>query len=184
MVSMAWWRSGAGDSTTVEVSMDRIAQRPVVSHAAKEDGFVKSGTFVKIHWLDLACSIETEDEESYKTTDFSTMAKELVEGYAAFNPHSTFRLGDTTFEATDPTWRKWNPSDPTSPHWYTLEILRDLIGAYVYQERDGGRARTVRELVSEFRGLSSTAKQKEATANQSGVYLHDLVKDGDIDTDR
>ncbi len=169
---------------TVEVSMDRIAQRPVVSHTAKEDGFVKNGTFVKIHWLDLACSIETEDEESYKTTDFSTMAKELVEGYTAFNPHSTFRLGDTTFEATDPTWRKWNPSDPTSPHWYTLETLRDLIAAYVYQERDGGRARTVRELVSEFRGLSSTAKQKEATANLSGVYLHDLVKDDDIDMGR
>jgi len=43
----------------------------------------------------------------------------------------------------------------------------------------------VRELVSEFRGLSGTAKQKAATGGElSGVYLHDLVNNGDIDMGR
>ncbi len=167
---------------TVELSVDRIAQRPVVSHTAKEDGFVKNGTFVKIHWLELACSIEmVKDGDSYKDSDFPTMAKELVEGYAVFNPHVTFKLGDTTFEATNPNWKKWKPDEPTSAHWYTTETFRDLIAAYISQEREGGRVRTVRELVSEFRGLAGTAKQKEVTGDLSGVYLHDLVSNGDID---
>ena len=42
----------------------------------------------------------------------------------------------------------------------------------------------MREFVSEFRGLSSTAKQTEATGDLKGVYLHDLVGDGDIDMGR
>jgi len=170
---------------TIELTIDRIAQRPAVNYIAEKDGFVKNGTFVKMHWPDLACSTETEDEDFYKTVDFRTMARELIEGYAAFNPHAVFRLGDVTFEATDPDWKKWRPDEPTSPHWYTRETLRDLIAAYIAQEMDGGRARTVRELVSEFRGLSGTAKQKAATGGElSGVYLHDLVNNGDIDMGR
>jgi hypothetical protein len=89
-----------------------------------------------------------------------------------------------TLESTDPNWSKWNPGEPISPHWYTPETLRDLIAGYISQERNGGRVRTVREFISEFRGLSSTAKQTEATGALKGVYLHDLVVDGDIDMGR
>jgi DNA topoisomerase VI subunit B len=39
---------------TIGVSVDRIAQRPTVRHTEEEDVFVKNGTFVKIHWPDLA----------------------------------------------------------------------------------------------------------------------------------
>lgn len=169
---------------TVDVCVDRIAQRPTVRHIGEKDGFVKNGSFVKIHWPGLACSIQVEDSYFNKTTDFPTMARELIEGYAAFNPHSAFRLGGMTFEATDPNWRKWNPGEPTSPHWYTAATLRDLIAGYISQEKNGGRVRTVREFVSEFRGLSSTAKQTETTGDLKGVYLHDLVGDGDIDMGR
>ena len=40
----------------------------------------------------------------------------------------------------------------------------------------------MREFVSEFHGLSGTAKQKAVTtaAGLSGAYLHDLVEDGDV----
>jgi hypothetical protein len=57
-----------------------------------------------------------------------------------------------------------------------------LIAAYLTEERRGGRARTVREFVAEFRELSSTAKQKAVTMSPglSGAYLHDLVEDGDV----
>ena len=170
---------------TVEVSVDRVTQRPVVKHGIEEDGFVKIGAFVKIHWPDLACS----QKQYYgygadQKHDFPTMARDLVEGYAAFNPHATFRLGEMTFEATISSWKKWKPGDPTSPHWYTPETLRDLIAAYISQERNGRRPRTVREFVSEFRGLSGTAKQKKVTGNLTGTYLHDLVTNGDVDIDR
>jgi hypothetical protein len=64
-------------------------------------------------------------------------------------------------EATDPSWPKWRPSDPTSAHWYQPKHLERLIAGYVADDEDQGRERTVRELVAEFRGLSGTAKQKK-----------------------
>jgi len=72
---------------------------------------------------------------------------------------------------------------PTSAHWYTAETLRNLIAAYIAHGRNGGREKTVREFVSEFRGLSSTAKQKKVASDWSGAYLHDFVVDGDINQD-
>ena len=165
----------------VEVSVDRIAQKPVVDHTIEESDFVKNGTFVKIHWPDLACSTFKDGQYSYQITPFPEVAQEMIEGYASFNPHATFKLDDRTFEATDPIWKKWRPDEPTSPHWYTPETFKELIAAYVAKERSGGPIRTVRDLVSEFRGLAGTAKQKQATADFKGAYLHDFVKNGDID---
>ena len=57
-------------------------------------------------------------------------------------------------------WTKWRPSDPTSPHWYKPEHLNRLIAGYLAHDEDHGRECTVREFVSEFRGLARTAKQK------------------------
>ena len=70
----------------------------------------------------------------------------------------------------------------TSAHWYELEPLRDLIAAYVTEEREGSRAKTVREFVSEFRGLSGISKQKLVVPDEmKNMYLHDLIKNKDID---
>jgi DNA topoisomerase VI subunit B len=82
------------------------------------------------------------------------------------NPHLTLTvrwMDDATqkIKAIDRTWTKWGPSDPTSPHWYGLDHLERLVGACVADDRDNGRDRTVRELVSQFRGLSGTAKQRQ-----------------------
>src|SRR5262249_58089797 len=63
--------------------------------------------------------------------------------------------------ATESGWQKGRPSDPTSPWWYDEARLARLMGAYVAQDQEKGREpRTVREFISEFRGLSGTAKQK------------------------
>jgi hypothetical protein len=192
----------------VDVSVDRLVQRPVVDHSVEKDPLVKNGTLIKVHW-DSASLIKPQKNDDFYNSDASEVedadteqkevnseggefrgvkspentvwVKELVEGYAAFNPHATFRIGNITFEATDPGWIKWKPTDPTSAHWYTPDTLRDLIAAYVSQERNGGRVRTVREFVSEFRGLSGTAKQKQVIGEFKNIYLHDLVREGDID---
>ena len=85
--------------------------------------------------------------------------------------------------ATDPAWSKWRPSDPTSPHWYTPARLERLIAAYVGHDQDSGRERMVREFVSEFRGLSGSAKQK-AVLDQTGLSraaLSSLCRDEGID---
>ena len=93
---------------------------------------------------------------------------------------------DSNAEATSPDWKKWKPSDPTSPHWYDVESLQALIAAYIAEEREGGKVKTVREFVSEFKGLSGTAKQKrviEAALFSPGDYLHDMVSGGEVSRD-
>lgn len=146
---------------------------------ANNDPFVKNGTFVKVHWPDSSGRLKgVLDAYFYKRWS----ADELVETYAAFNPHATFRLNGTVYERTDPSWQKWRPDEPTSPHWYTPQTLRELIAAYVAEERRRGeKVKTVRAFVSEFRGLTSTIKQKQITTKYSGVYLQDMVKNDDID---
>ena len=104
----------------------------------------------------------------------------LVKNFAAFNPHTRFTINDSVFDRTMQEWPKWKTYNPTSPHWYTVEALRGLIAAYLTHEMDSKKKKTVREFVSEFRGLSSTIKQKKVTEGFHGVYLADLVDDKDI----
>ena len=177
-----------GQHHTVDVSLDRIGQRPAINYVHEKSSFVKKGTFVKIHWPDLACLIAGEkNEDSYNSDDekndsynSNITPAELVERYSAFNPHVTFRIEENLFKPTVPEWKKWMPTEPTSPHWYGPDLLRDLIAGYIASDRNGDRPRTVREFVSEFRGLSGSAKQKKMEFLK-GTYLQDLVRDGDID---
>lgn len=163
---------------TIIVELDRISQKPAIDYKNEADLSIKKGTLVKIHWPNLASLIESENTDLYNTME------ELVMKYAAFNPHATFRMGKKIYEASDPHWKKWWSTDPTSPHWYTTETLRALIAGYISREQNGGQGRTVREFISEFRGLSRTDKQKEIPEKFKDVYLHDLVKNKDIDLER
>ena len=56
-----------------------------------------------------------------------------------------------------PNWHKWLPSDPTSAHWYDVERLERLAGAYVAQDQN---RRTVRDFIADFRGMARSATQK------------------------
>lgn len=167
----------------VEVALDRIAQQPALSLSTSPDGHVKNGTAMTVYWPHIASYLAAA-QPSYFTRP--PALPDLLAGYALFNPHATLRLSQADEQlaatATDPTWRKWLPSAPTSPHWYTTEALRGLIAAYLAEERRGARPRTVREFIAEFAGLSSTAKQKAVAeaAGLSGAYLHDLIAGGDV----
>ena len=176
-----------GRHHTVDVVVDRIGQRPELRHAVGADGLVRNGTLVRLGWpatdsyLDAAGSVG-----SYSIGG----PHDLLSAYSLFNPHASFRLregaGELAWPRTDAAWRKWKPSAPTSPHWYGPERLRDLVAAYVAEERRGGRARTVREFVAEFNGLSSPPKQKVVVeaAGLSRAHLRDLVTAGDVDAGR
>ncbi len=162
-----------GERHVIKIGVDRIAQKPeIVRHT--ESGVVKNGTRVKVVFSTL-------------TDETKASFLQLLTGYSLFNPHATLVFeadGEATrFDRTDAAWHKWPASEPTSPHWYTSDQLRNLIAAYISSERRGATPRTVREFVSEFRGLSATAKQKAILnrLNLGGVYLHDLVSGGDID---
>lgn len=90
----------------------------------------------------------------------------MAADYGWLNPHLTLTLAwdgqhYVEYKASDPEWAKWRPCDPTSPHWYDEARLRRIMGAYIARDEDYGRPpRTVREFISEFRGLSGSAKQK------------------------
>ena len=169
-----------GKRHTIVVSTDHVLQRPRVEH--RQESIVRnSGTLVRV----------TVDAASSKTgeQDFGFLQKLLLD-FALFNPHATFKLVDhgerTLLEATATDWRKWLPTDPTSAHWYNQERLETLIGCYIGAECAGGRVRTVREFISEFRGLSATAKQKRVSerAGLERAYLHDLANDGKFNQHR
>jgi DNA topoisomerase VI subunit B len=172
-----------GIQHTIAVSLDRIAEQPLLAHTTSPAASVKSGTLMRIVWPEIAGFLSPSQwVDSYKS------ALQLISEYAAFNPHGQFSYHEPSegfsqvFRRTTEDWRKWSPRDPTSAHWYTTERLRGLIAAYVAEERRGGRVRTVRDFVSEFAGLTGTAKQRAVTeaAGLSRAYLRDLIEDHDV----
>jgi hypothetical protein len=85
--------------------------------------------------------------------------------------------------ASNPSWSKWSPCDPTCPHWYAPENLERLICAHVGHDADTGQERTVREFIAQFRGLTGTAKQKAVlqATGLSGCQLSALVSGEGLD---
>ena len=142
--------------------MDRIRQEPVLAHeieAAEEE----NGTIDQVHWPDLASSKLIGAKERFL---------QIADDFTWLNPHLSMEIewfGERrVVRATNPSWQKWKPSDPTSAHWYKPEHLERLIAAYIAHDQESGHVRTVRELITEFRGLSGTAKQK-AVLNATGL---------------
>jgi DNA topoisomerase VI subunit B len=141
-----------GINHTIAFQVDPIRQAPVISHLRAACP-VKNGTCIKVHWPNSASSILTKVEDRFL---------QIADDYAWLNPHLDLAVDwngrrRLHLPASVSTWEKWLPSYPTSPHWYDLQRIERLIAAYVSHDR--GRARTVREFISEFRGLSATAKQ-------------------------
>lgn len=166
-------------SNRITVSLDRIADQPRLALETKEP-IVKIGTSIKMFWPDVARYL------SHSFADFyNTSIAGLLKGYLLFNPHAMFGLNginrDVEPKAHD--WEKWQPSDPTSPHWYDPTQFRNLIASYIKIDRAKNKRTTVREFVSTFRGLSGTAKQKTVTSQLglNNAYLDTLVVDDDID---
>ena len=101
---------------------------------------------------------------------------QIADDFGWFNPHLTLSLiwnGETVVmpPASNPGWSKWQPSDPTSAHWYDCARLGRYIAAHLSRDQDLGRSRTVRELVAEFRGLSGSQKQKEVLSEVGAARL-------------
>lgn len=159
-------------------SLDQIAQKPEINVTALDQPFVKTGTVVTVDWKRRVSSYLDENEDEDEKPDFYKDALGLLQSYALFNPHAGFTLSGKgqTVEIAKPLingWQKWLPSDPTSPHWYDVESLSRLIGAMI--TNDHGQ-QTVREFVSEFRGLTSTIRQKRvvSAADLERLRLCDL----------
>jgi len=173
--------TACGFHHSIEVSLDRIAQKPAINHTVEETS-VKTGTTVKIHWPGIASSKPFDYKvDFYQSGTFADALADLIADFAAFNPHVTFRLSGRAFPASNPAWRKWRADAPTSPHWYRPEDLRSLIAAYISNE-NGAPPRTVRDFIAEFAGLSGTQYRKRVLegAGIAGATLRDLVVDGEV----
>jgi DNA topoisomerase VI subunit B len=137
----------------IEFRVDHINNQPKIGHTTAPSS-IRTGTKITVNWparLELL---------HYAEARF----KQLAEAYVWFNPHLTLRgvwNGDqfVNVTATNPSWEKWRPRNPTSPHWYDETRLQRYLAAHVARDRDRRRSRTVREFIAEFRGLSGTAVQ-------------------------
>jgi DNA topoisomerase VI subunit B len=170
--------SARGLTHRITYRVDRIRQQPVIDHET-EEGPTQPGTKFRIFWPDSARSLLQAARPRFL---------QIAEDFAFLNPHLalTVRWGKekvVRWEAARPAWRKWQPSNPTSSHWYDLQRFCRLIAAYLSHDADSGRSRTVRELVAEFDGLSGSAKQTKVleAVGLKRAPLAALVKGGEVD---
>jgi hypothetical protein len=143
----------------IEFRIDHVNSQPKITHTTRPSA-LKVGTRVTIKWPPNAEKLLQWAEGRFKA---------LVEGYTWFNPHLSLRGAwygreFVNVSATNPTWEKWRPRNPTSPHWYDETKLQRYLAAHVARDRDLKRDRPVRQFIAEFRGLSGTAKQRQVLA--------------------
>ena len=144
-----------GIAHRIEFRVDHVNNQPKIIHTTAESP-VTVGTKLTIKWP------PQDDLLEYAEDRF----KQLIASYVWFNPHLTLRgvwFGQefVNVQATNPSWEKWWPRNPTSPHWYDETRLQRYLAAHVARDRDLGQRRTVREFIAEFRGLSGTAVQRK-----------------------
>jgi DNA topoisomerase VI subunit B len=186
---------GGGMRSEIAFCVDRIQQRPAADVSRSD----KAGSLVRVHWPREASSEHEDGRHVFTSRDAASLERaadrlrELADDFTFLNPHLTLTVecfGEATrTEATDREWRKWMPSSPTSPHWYEPEHLERLIGAYItddLQNGMNGSGHTVREFVSEFKGLTSTIKQKAVLAELglSRTKLSTLIVERDFDHEK
>jgi len=143
--------SSHGQRHEIFFAVDPIRQKPVVSRSPHQAKKVKTGTRVKVLWAS-------------PLTDVRGGFLQIADDFTFLNPHATVAVSwfgeRSVVKASAAAWKKWRPSDPTSPHWYEREQFERLISAYIAHDQDRGDDRLVRDLVREFRGLSGSTKQK------------------------
>jgi DNA topoisomerase VI subunit B len=162
----------------ITLKVDRIRQEPVIEHRQTRERAVKTGTTVRVAWPVSACSLDRVRDRFLQ----------IAADYTVVNPHLTLTtdwFGETAqVKATDPRWRKWLPSNPTSAHWYGEEPFARLLAGYLTHDADHDRQRTVREFVAEFDGLTGTGKQTKVldATGLKRAPLTQLKRGGEIDT--
>jgi DNA topoisomerase VI subunit B len=110
-----------------------------------------------------------------------------VHSFAAFNPHATIRYLDKRtgsdeaeiYKSTQDGIKKYVPSEPTSPHWYSAESLNVLVFSHIAHARAGGKDLPLGRFVRQFAGLTSTAKAKAVCSQMPAdiTHLSDFERD-------
>jgi Histidine kinase-, DNA gyrase B-, and HSP90-like ATPase len=161
-----------GTAHHITFAVDHIKQEPKLLHETSAS-LLKRGTRITVHLPPTRYWSEETNLVEYNKEAFL----HLAEAYAWLNPHLSLHItwnGEavTDVAASNPKWQKWLPSWPTSAHWYDVGRFRRYMAAHIAHRGDI----TVREFVSEFRGMTGTAKQKQVLAETgaSHVSLHNF----------
>jgi DNA topoisomerase VI subunit B len=166
---------------------DSISQRPSIKHDESNIS-PRKGTLVRLEWSTVGDGVWPF--LGLTAEYFKSQIRSMMEGFALFNPHATFSLNwfdeMTGWKATNTSWPKWRPSDPTSAHHYELAHLERLIGACITHDRELGKDRLVSDFLAEFDGLARSAKQSKVlnATNMKRMKLSDLVINNDLDRNR
>ncbi len=180
---------------------DVISQRPVIDRVETQVP-TADGTEVRLDWserrdsegtllwpFDDDCD-PTANESYWRDLTIKQRALSLLQGFALFNPHLTMAVNwfgvEVRYDATDPTWKKWKPDKPTSPHWYGLRHLERLVAAHIAKDRDQRTDRTIADFIKQFDGLTGTQKRK-AVIDQTGlsrVNLSTLATDDGLNSSK
>ena len=113
--------------------------------------------------------IPTRDRSGGTAQDFDAL--HWMRSFVAFNPHATLRYQANDggaklaeiYKSTCADLKKYIPSEPTSPHWYSVASLKGLVFNHIAHARSGGRDLPLGEFVRQFAGLTSTKKAKAVT---------------------
>ena len=157
----------------IGLAVDRIQQSPTIEHDQQSDErFVKNGTWITVHlsssfFVGDGPDLQIDDDDDVDLSsslprDMKQRFLQIADDFAFLNPHLSLTcdwFGERLLNvnATDSTdWKKWNPCDPTSAHWYGPEHFERLVAAHLSHDTYS----TIRELVAEFRGFTGSAKQK------------------------
>jgi DNA topoisomerase VI subunit B len=156
--------------------MDPVRREPKVLREISPS-LVQNGTRVTVRWPDSASSVLEDAEDRFV---------QMAGNFTTFNPHLTLSFDwdgklSVKLPATNPGFRKWRACDPTSAHWYDVDRFGRYMAAHIARDEDQGRAgRTVRDFISELRGLARSDKQKVVLAESSvsGTSLARFFEDG------
>jgi DNA topoisomerase VI subunit B len=149
----------------VKFCVDHIRQEPKITRIERASP-VTVGTKVTV-------KLPRARDDGYDLFEYNkTRLTQLATAFTWVNPHLSLRLiwnGQYLLnaKATDPNWQKWMPSWPTSVHWYDLSRFRRYMAAHIAHSDKT----TVREFVTEFDGMSGTAKQKAVLAETDSSYM-------------
>jgi DNA topoisomerase VI subunit B len=151
----------------ITFSVEHIKQEPKIAHTTERSSLT-AGTRIKVtlppfHW---------QGDEYNLVENSKQELLALAESYAWLNPHLSLRVTWNAervidIKASNPTWKKWLPSWPTSAHWYDQSRFRRYMAAHIDHRGDI----TVREFISEFRGMTGTAKQKAVLAETGASHV-------------
>jgi hypothetical protein len=188
IVAMPFALDGARGITVIEArggthriifEMDPVRREPRVFREISASN-VQNGTRITVHWPKSACSMLEDARDRFV---------QIAETFEALNPHLALSVdwnGEqvvTPWDEVENGWRKWRACDPTSADWYDVERFGRYIAAHIARDEDRGHSgRTVRDFVSELRGISRSDKQAAVLAevNASGVPLARFFEGGEV----